>query len=117
MNVSVFLSNSSARGAFAALALAALAILAFRPVCDAYQFASPQSEAGEFCCPTLEANTPVPPAKSAIPAGGDRGAPDLGILAVLIPLAVPHRLHLLPADVSLPLALGSYPRRSARLLR
>ena len=117
MNVSVFLSDSTARRAFAALALAALAILAFRPVCDAYEFAHNQGHATEFCCPALGANTPVPPATSAISTGGDRGAPDLGILAVLIPLAVPHRLHLLPADVSLPLALGSYPRRSARLLR
>lgn len=117
MDVRVFLSNGTARGAFAALALAALAILAFRPVCDAYEFASQQAEAGEFCCSALDANTPVPPAKSAIPAGGDRGAPDLGILAALIPLAVPRRHQWLPAGASPPLALGSYPRRSARLLR
>jgi len=117
MNVGVFLSNSSARGAFAALALAALAILAFRPVCDAVQFAHNQGQAAEFCCPALGANTPVPPATSAISTGGDRGAPDLGVLAALIPLAVAHRVHRLPAGDSAPLALASYPRRSARLLR
>jgi len=117
MRAGVFLRNSIARQAFAALALAALAILAFRPVCDAYEFASQQAEAEELCCSALDANTPVPPAESAIGAGGDRGAPDLGILAALIPDAVPHRVHWLRADDSPPLALGSYPRRSARLLR
>ena len=119
MNVGVYLGmgNSSARRAFAALALAALAILTFRAVCDAYEFAHNQGQAAEFCCPALGANTPVPPATSAISTGDERGAPDPGILAALVPFAVPHRLHWLPGGVFPPLALGSYPRRSARLLR
>ena len=117
LNIGVLFSHSTVCRTFAALALAALAILAFRPVCDAYAFASQQAEAGQLCCSALDANTPVPPAKSAIPAGGDRGAPNLGILAALIPLAVARRHQWLPAGAFLPLALGSYHRRSARLLR
>jgi hypothetical protein len=117
MDISVFFGNSTARRAFAALALAALAVLVFRPVCDAYELAYHRGESAELCCSALDANMPVPPAKSVFSAGDQRGAPHLGILAALIPNAVPHLVHWLRAGDSLPLAFGSYPRRSARLLR
>ena len=109
MRISGILSNNTTRRAFAALALAAFAILAFRPVCDAYGLADAyhQGEAAEFCCSALGAVTLVPPATSAISAGDDRGALDLGILAALLPLAVPRRVRWPLVGASPPLALGS----------
>jgi hypothetical protein len=117
MDSRVLFGNSTARRMFAAVALAALAILAFHPVCGAYEFALHQADDCEVCCSALNTDSLVPPAASAIPAGDERAAPDLGILVALVPLAVPRRLHWTLAGASPPLALGSYPRRSARLLR
>ena len=117
MDISVFVGNGTLRRAFATLALAAFVILAYCPACGAHEFAYHPAEAGELCCSALDPDTIVSPATSALPAGDRSGAPDLGVLAALIPLAVPRRHQWLPAGAFSPLALGSYPRRSARLLR
>jgi hypothetical protein len=117
MDSRVLFGNSTARRMFAAVALAALAILAYHPVCDAYETVFHQADDCELCCSTVDTDSLVPPAASAVPAGDEPAAPDLGILVTLVPPAVPRRLQGSLAGASPPLALGSYSRRSARLLR